>query len=1423
MSFVKSLKNGENLEVLDSKYREIENNYRELFAVKRDSEMLNDPHLHLINLNEVSLDRVQAPYNLYQPGNQTYSLEDFETRFHRFSCNQLRDINWNNLVVAGGAVLDSLNVDKHESKGDIDMFIYGLDEQEANNKLIEIYNTIKRNNPHTTICFRSANTVTIVSEYPFRHMQIILRLYKSPAEILMGFDVDSCSVAYDGKDVWATPRCYYSLVTRVNKIDMTRRSPSYEFRLHKYAKRGFAVWIPNFKPNDINPNIYLKRLHKAEGLARLLVLNKMDTPAKINAFKSSLREYMLRPKKREREDLFLKKLSQIYADADCLDELEDNYGTLDCDYSTVYLPWGPRWNASSCERIMLNKDMVLNSSEYDPNKKYPTHPCFIGTMSKVIQNCSKFIFVPEEVMNEEELREYRDNYVYGDLTWKTVNPGSQKIGSFHPIDNDEWANGVYEDKDLNELFQMIINGNLSGVQQYIDNDSDINQKDCSDRTPLHLATLYNQPLIVELLLNNGAMLSYKMNDGRSAFHLAVEQGNFELVKIIFEYGSTLPLSLDEVESDSEEEDVFDNLKNIIEFKNKQFEKQLENNLVDYKLDKALERDDYFDPNEEEWDYKYRPMYLAVMFNYPKIVEYLYKNDIMITKKEFTLAMIQENIPMIELLIKYGVKMSYDDNIKNILLNSKSPALTRFFLSNINDVIGSSWNQYTLLSSGLQQYCSTSNEKLFAYLEYLVKNGASFYIDDPPKNFKQPLYTVITSNRLNIFKLCFDYQPKLINHIFKEGNRKFMYYTPLDKIRNLLNKENGNLEKCENIKKTQKKPVTYIENETPTLKYIYAIESTINTHNNNILKYETLETYLISKGGKPLTAVTDVVEYLNNPLVYVDNYASTTKMRNQKGYYLIGGNNYKQVFNSDDYQKIFSDVWDGKWPSVDFNPLAKSRKYTLFDICVIKNHPDLLEKLIDMYLGIENEEEEEDEYIPKVKNNYLAVISGDSYADTETMDEKVFDYKFWRVVIKEKAWWAVPIILNKIENLKVFRTEALIYKLVEAEEVDIVDLLIKKGILYANKKDDQRMTLKKRHNGSMISLMRHAITHNCLKIIIYLNKHGRDTWLNTFGVSHLIPDHFNIYEYSVLSVLRSTCKNKLKLIKVLTKLRPQLFDYVDDNGRSLLMFKMEEDVFAYLVKHVDVNLVTKTNGNNVLFYITKPEMLKYLPSNNYNVQNNFGQTPHMWYLEHNYHKMYDAIKSYCDDKLTDFIGNNIYHYLAKYRGEQHESGVENCFGQTPSDYTRNYVKKNKSIFNTKGTGAMDSFVMLPPHDDKETIKNLCIINDVPYSKGNGYYAHTKTEDVSDKKDMVIYDKSKNKYIVGSHSCRKELSLDLNGKIKITKKDVPTNYVLFIQSTSPSRKIPANTQTLVKVLVKESTKIEQRDYFDYNKVTSVYSRL
>jgi len=173
----------------------------------------------------------------------------------------------------------------------------------ARTKLLQLYDQIREAIPHPVIAFRTKNTVTLVSQYPWKHIQIVLRLYSCVSEVLMGFDVDCCSVAYDGHRVLCTARAHNAIVSQYNTLDMSRRSPSYEMRLAKYAKRGFEVrpvqppclrgpcsqvhgqacqtidcgvqvLVPNLQRELINPQVLEAPFSKTHGMARLFLLER---------------------------------------------------------------------------------------------------------------------------------------------------------------------------------------------------------------------------------------------------------------------------------------------------------------------------------------------------------------------------------------------------------------------------------------------------------------------------------------------------------------------------------------------------------------------------------------------------------------------------------------------------------------------------------------------------------------------------------------------------------------------------------------------------------------------------------------------------------------------------------------------------------------------------------------------------------------------------------------------------------------------------------------------------------------------------------------------------------------------------------------------------------------------------------------------
>jgi hypothetical protein len=92
-------------------------------------------------------------------------------------------------------------------------------------------------------------------------VQIILRLYDTLAQILVGFDVDCCCIAYDGKNLITTERGFNALKYRTNVANLNRRSPSYENRLIKYSTRGFSV-VTNFDYKSIYNKLFFNKKDK---------------------------------------------------------------------------------------------------------------------------------------------------------------------------------------------------------------------------------------------------------------------------------------------------------------------------------------------------------------------------------------------------------------------------------------------------------------------------------------------------------------------------------------------------------------------------------------------------------------------------------------------------------------------------------------------------------------------------------------------------------------------------------------------------------------------------------------------------------------------------------------------------------------------------------------------------------------------------------------------------------------------------------------------------------------------------------------------------------------------------------------------------------------------------------------------------------
>ena len=86
----------------------------------------------------------------------------------------------------------------------------------------------------------------------------MLQVYDSVSDILSNIDIDSCCFALIYSDtaphivqLLTNDRGLHALKYRVNCVDFTRLSESYEHKLIKYSQYGFAVYVPSFRRSSV--------------------------------------------------------------------------------------------------------------------------------------------------------------------------------------------------------------------------------------------------------------------------------------------------------------------------------------------------------------------------------------------------------------------------------------------------------------------------------------------------------------------------------------------------------------------------------------------------------------------------------------------------------------------------------------------------------------------------------------------------------------------------------------------------------------------------------------------------------------------------------------------------------------------------------------------------------------------------------------------------------------------------------------------------------------------------------------------------------------------------------------------------------------------------------------------------------------------
>ncbi|KAJ3095571.1 hypothetical protein HDU97_006802 [Phlyctochytrium planicorne] len=491
--------------------RELE--LRKLFATDRQNQLLDDP---FVGLEEMFVDGGQRHFRKREvwDGGLYYvfkeaaervsanedltvtSLERFKSNFEALTHGLFKHVNFDNLFVAGGAVVAALQPsvegvnESNYFNSDIDVFLYGLELEQVRMKVVEIYEGImkavtgnvefvngdeisdKQPDDKSLLCVRNVRSMIFVGKYPRRQIQVVFRLFKSPAEILMGFDIDSCCFGYNGKNIYTLPRGLRALTHRYNL----------EYRLFKYAKRGFAVAVPNVNAAKIaNKN----RINTGQGLSRLLSLEARQL---LPGYHRT--EFRYEEGKLERTEI-------VYADRNA-EKMEQ--GDRFSHYQIIKIPYGEKWVLKRIEKFVKwfrskagyailygpmegveykrpewikkrrKAEYVLAKSAETGTSKTSNHehPESNTTDDEEIDSDDAssqdsmssdvnfdhppIVITRNEISSnlDEHITEYLDDtfhYLKFEDCWMTENPGAQLLtGSFKPVETtwEEWCRDAYD-------------------------------------------------------------------------------------------------------------------------------------------------------------------------------------------------------------------------------------------------------------------------------------------------------------------------------------------------------------------------------------------------------------------------------------------------------------------------------------------------------------------------------------------------------------------------------------------------------------------------------------------------------------------------------------------------------------------------------------------------------------------------------------------------------------------------------------------------------------------------------------------------------------------------------------------------------------------------------------------------------------------
>ena len=111
--------------------------------------------------------------------------------------------------------------------------------------------------------------------------------------------------------------------------------------------------------------------------------------------------------------------------------------------------------------------------------------------------------------------------------------GQPAVSSVNPV-----SASVQEYTTVQSIHAAVISGNLEAVRQLVESGTDVDKTEPEGgSSPLIVAALFNKPGIADYLIENGADLNFKNNEGSTALHSAAFFGRAEIVSKLLRHGA----------------------------------------------------------------------------------------------------------------------------------------------------------------------------------------------------------------------------------------------------------------------------------------------------------------------------------------------------------------------------------------------------------------------------------------------------------------------------------------------------------------------------------------------------------------------------------------------------------------------------------------------------------------------------------------------------------------------------------------------------------------------------------------------------------------------------------------------------------------------------------------------------------------------